>query len=48
VRNVAKVNEYLFVEFSHGGGHVGWVAGQPWAARYYMEDRVVKWLAEGK
>jgi predicted alpha/beta-fold hydrolase len=48
VRNVAKLNEYLFVEFSHGGGHVGWVAGQPWAARYYIEDRVVKWLAEGK
>ncbi len=48
VRNVAKLHEYLFVEFSHGGGHVGWVTGQPWAQRYYMEGRVVEWFAEGK
>jgi predicted alpha/beta-fold hydrolase len=48
VRDIAKRNEYLFVEFSLGGGHVGWVAGQPWAERYYMESRVVKWLTEGK
>jgi predicted alpha/beta-fold hydrolase len=47
VQNVAKQHEYLFVEFSLGGGHVGWVAGQPWAQRYHMEGRVVAWLAEG-
>jgi predicted alpha/beta-fold hydrolase len=48
VHNIAERHEYLFVEFSHDGGHVGWVAGQPWAQGYYMEGRVVRWLAEGK
>ena len=48
VHNIAKRHEYLFVEFSRDGGHVGWVAGQPWAQGYYMEGRVVRWLAEGK
>lgn len=46
VRNIAKGNECLFVEFPQAGGHVGWVAGQPWSQRYYMEERVVAWLAE--
>jgi predicted alpha/beta-fold hydrolase len=48
VRDMATRQEYLFVEFSPAGGHVGWVAGQPWAASYYMESRVVGWLADGK
>jgi hypothetical protein len=48
VRTIAKHNEHLFVEFSETGGHVGWVAGQPWSQRYYMERRVVAWLADGK
>jgi predicted alpha/beta-fold hydrolase len=48
VRNMASRQEYLFVEFSRAGGHVGWVAGPPWAARYHMESRVVTWLDEGK
>jgi predicted alpha/beta-fold hydrolase len=45
VRNIARRNQYLFVEFPLTGGHVGWVAGQPWAQRYYMESRVVEWLS---
>ena len=45
VRNMASGNPYLFVEFPLSGGHVGFVAGQPWSQRYYMEDRVVEWLA---
>src|ERR1017187_7547360 len=28
VRNIARRNQHLFVEFSLTGGHVGWVAGQ--------------------
>lgn len=48
VRNIARRNKHLFVEFSHTGGHVGWVAGQPWAQRYFMEVRVMDWLATGK
>jgi predicted alpha/beta-fold hydrolase len=47
VRAVAAANPQLFVEFSRSGGHVGWIAGQPWSPRYYMEVRVVEWLAEG-
>lgn len=45
VRNIARRNQYLFVEFPLTGGHVGWVAGQPWSQRYYMESRVVEWLS---
>jgi uncharacterized protein len=47
VRNIARRNQHLFVEFPLSGGHVGWVAGQPWSQRYYMEGRVVRWLATG-
>ena len=28
------------------GGHVGFVGGQPWAPRYYLEERIPAWLAE--
>jgi predicted alpha/beta-fold hydrolase len=48
VRNIARRNQHLFVEFPLTGGHVGWVAGQPWSQRYYMESRVVEWLSTGK
>lgn len=48
VRNIAMRNPFLFAEFPREGGHVGWVAGQPWSQRYYMESRVVEWLASGK
>ncbi|MGH7653266.1 MAG: YheT family hydrolase [Gemmatimonadaceae bacterium] len=45
VRNIARRNQYLFVEFPFTGGHVGWVSGQPWAQRYYMESRIIEWLS---
>jgi predicted alpha/beta-fold hydrolase len=45
VRTIAMLNPQLFVEFSPSGGHVGWVAGLPWSQRYFMESRVVEWLA---
>jgi len=48
VREIARGNPHLFVEFPETGGHVGWVAGQPWSQQYYMERRVVEWLATGK
>jgi predicted alpha/beta-fold hydrolase len=48
VRDIAHGNPHLSVEFSDAGGHVGWVAGQPWAQRYYMEERVVEWLNTGE
>jgi predicted alpha/beta-fold hydrolase len=45
VRKLARGNDFLNVEFSQRGGHVGWIEGLPWAARYYMEERVVSWLS---
>jgi|SRR5579862_1025796 len=45
VRRLALNNPYLQVEFTECGGHVGWVAGHPWTQRYYMEERVIWWLA---
>ncbi len=48
VRNLARRNQHLVVEFPLRGGHVGWVAGQPWSQSYYMEHRVVEWLANGR
>lgn len=47
VRNIARRNQHLFVEFPSKGGHVGFVAGQPWSQQYHMECRVVQWLATG-
>lgn len=46
VRKVAASNEFLDYEFTNTGGHVGWTSGQPWDPRYYMEERVVEWLAD--
>lgn len=44
VRKIAAHNEFLHIEFSRRGGHVGWIEGSPFAARYYMEARVINWL----
>ena len=48
VRRIATRNSSLHLEFPATGGHVGWVTGQPWSQRYYMEERVVEWLVNGK
>lgn len=45
VRKLANGNEFLHLEFTRRGGHVGWIEGPPWAPRYYMEHRVLNWLA---
>lgn len=47
VREISQRNPELHLEFSERGGHVGWVTGGPWSQRYYMEERVVRWLATG-
>jgi len=44
VRKISRDNEFLHVEFTKRGGHVGWTEGMPWAPRYFMEERVIKWL----
>ncbi len=46
VRGMAADNAYLHVEFTTAGGHVGWVAGPPWAPTYYMESRLMHWFDE--
>jgi predicted alpha/beta-fold hydrolase len=47
VRKIAGTNPQLHLEFTRSGGHVGWIEGSPWQQRYYMEERVVKWLSSG-
>ena len=44
VRTIAQGNPMLRTEFTRLGGHVGWVAGQPWAQEYFMEGHVAHWL----
>ncbi len=44
VRDIATRNPALSVDFTRRGGHVGWVAGPPWAPTYHMESRVMHWL----
>lgn len=46
VHELAAVNSMLDIDFTSHGGHVGWVAGQPWSPRYEMERRVADWLAD--
>ena len=48
VREIARGNLNLHFEFSPKGGHTGWIEGNPWSQRYYMEERVVGWLSTGK
>lgn len=45
VKKIGALNPSLHLEFSQRGGHVGWVEGQPWNQRFYMERRVVEWLS---
>jgi predicted alpha/beta-fold hydrolase len=45
VRSIAAGNPQLEIEFTAGGGHVGWVTGHPWAPGYYLDSRIPDWLA---
>jgi len=44
VREIARDNPRLHLEFTAAGGHVGWVAGHPWEPQYYLDERVPDWL----
>lgn len=44
VRKLSIDNDFLRLEFTKHGGHVGWIEGSPWAPRYYMEEKVITWL----
>ncbi len=47
IREIATKSEHLHLEFTRRGGHAGWVEGQPWSQRYYMERRTLRWLEHG-
>ena len=42
---IAGTNRSLEVEFHDRGGHVGFVSGPPWRPAYYVEERIVSFLA---
>ena len=47
VREIARSNSHLHVEFVKRGGHVGFIGGRvPWRPLYYAETRVLDFLAE--
>ncbi len=46
VRQLSASNPRLTVEFTPYGGHVGWIAGQPWRPEYHLEQRVMSWFGE--
>jgi predicted alpha/beta-fold hydrolase len=45
VAELARNNGCLTVEFTAGGGHVGFVHGLPWHPLYYAEQRVGEFLS---
>lgn len=45
VAKIARVNSCLTVEFTQGGGHVGFVHGSPWRPRYYAEQRAAEFVS---
>ena len=45
VATIARVNTCLTLEFTEGGGHVGFVHGKPWRPIYYAEQRAREFLA---
>ena len=45
VVEVARKNSCLTIEFTQGGGHVGFVHGLPWRPLYYAEQRVAEFLS---
>ena len=45
VRRAAHGNACLTLEFTPHGGHVGFVAGQPWHPTYYAEESAERFLS---
>lgn len=44
-----ELAENVELELSKAGGHVGFVSGKrPWKAQYWIDQRIVKWLAQQK
>ncbi|MEJ2566828.1 MAG: hydrolase, partial [Gammaproteobacteria bacterium] len=45
VPKASDLSAAITLELSNHGGHVGFVAGQPWAPHYWLESRVPAFLA---
>lgn len=45
VAKIARENSCLTIEFTEGGGHVGFVHGNPWRLVYYAEQRAGDFLS---
>jgi predicted alpha/beta-fold hydrolase len=45
VPTARQLSTAITLELSNHGGHVGFVAGQPWAPHYWLESRVPAFLA---
>ena len=45
VVEIARKNSCLTLEFTRGGGHVGFVHGLPWRPLYYADQRVGEFLS---
>ncbi len=46
IPSAAELSPSVRLELSRRGGHVGYVTGRwPWAARYWLEDRIPEFLA---
>ena len=44
--NADEISESVHFELSKSGGHVGFISGKyPWAATYWADQRILKWLA---
>jgi predicted alpha/beta-fold hydrolase len=43
-REVARQNRLVSLEVAARGGHVGFVAGPPWAPRFWAEERAADFL----
>jgi len=41
----AATNGMITVDITERGGHVGWIEGKLWPSRYYMESRIIEFLA---
>ena len=42
---VRQASDKVLFEISPGGGHVGFVSGQPWSPKFWAQLRVVEFLS---
>ncbi len=45
-RDEIAANPWLIPAFTREGGHVGFIEGQPWRPRFWVEDEAARFLAE--